>query len=170
MAWHGRPVITIKVNNNALTVLSISLKMKLRIGANYDGHRGGSGVKADFQRERKTIAILNQPSRTLLRTWRTMALVALVMGGLLWCAAAVTGMKPPWYGALLAWLIILSGPFSLLGFGHWEVLPFLALSVCLYSLSVAWLFWKPSSWSKWVCVGLSVLWLLLGFCITSIGI
>src|SRR6516164_1347104 len=103
---------------------------------------------------------MNHPTRILLRTWSNMAIAALLMDALLGLAAATIGMKPTWYGMLLLWPIILSGPFSLLGFGEWDVLPVLGLSICLYGLSVAWFLWKPSLWSKWVFLGLSLLWLL----------
>lgn len=113
---------------------------------------------------------MNQPIRTLLRTWRNMAIASLLVGALLGLTAMTNGMKPPWYGIVFACLIVLSGPFSLLGLGQSQRLPLLALSVCVYSLSVGWLFWKPSRWSKWVFVGLSVLWLLFGCGVASIGI
>jgi hypothetical protein len=99
-----------------------------------------------------------------------MAIASLPLGALLSLTAMTNGMKPSWYGIVFACLIVLSGPFSLLGLGQHQVLPLLALSVCVYGLSIAWLFWKPSRWSKWVFVGLSVLWLLFGCGLASIGI
>ena len=99
-----------------------------------------------------------------------MGIASLLLGALLGLAAMTNGMKPPWYGIVFACLLVLSGPFALLGLGQNEVLPLLALSVYVYSLSVGWLFWKPSRWSKCVVVGLSVLWLLFGCGVASIGI
>lgn len=74
---------------------------------------------------------LSHPTRTLLRTWRNMAIAALLMGGFLGFAVAATGTTPPWYGFPLLSLACLMGPccLPLAGRGGLNTATF-RLSIC----------------------------------------
>jgi hypothetical protein len=78
---------------------------------------------------------------------------------------------PAWYASLILPVMCLAGPFLLL-FENFEssVVPFVVLCVVLYGQGMAWLFWKPSRWSRGGFIVLSVLWLLLGWTVASLGV
>ena len=117
------------------------------------------------------------PLQFFLLAWRNMAIAALLMG---W--SVCLGTSPAWYAWLLVPFVCFAGPlYAVLDYLHVvprEVLPNVGLSGCcfglvvasLYGLSVAWLFWKPSVWSKAAFVLLSVVWLLFGCGIISIAV
>ena len=107
------------------------------------------------------------PFRTFLRTWRNLAIASLPMGWMICFAAGA----PAGYAWLILPVICLAGPFLLL-LEDFEssAVPFVALCVVLYGLGVAWLFWKPSRWSRAVFIVLSGLWLLLGWTAASLGV
>ena len=82
-----------------------------------------------------------------------MAIVSLPMGWMI-CSA---GGTPTRHALLATPITCFAGPLSFLR-QDLEALPL----VGLYGLAVAWLFWKPSGWSKAVFILLSVLWFFFG--------
>lgn len=100
-----------------------------------------------------------KPLPTLLWTWGIMAMAALPLGWMI-CAA---GGTPAWHAWLVTPVTCLAGPISFL-LRDLEAAPY----VGLYGLSVAWLFWKPSGWSKAVFILFSVLWLFFGCAVACI--
>ena len=110
------------------------------------------------------------PLQFFLLGWRNMAIAAILAG---W-GACFAG-SPAWYAWLICPLVCFAGPpYAVLAYLHLVprelLLPDVDLAGCcvgllaigLYGLGVAWLFWKPSVWSKAAFVLLSVLWLLVG--------
>ena len=96
-----------------------------------------------------------RPLRTFLWTWGIMAMASLLNGGMICLAAGASGLSPWLFSSVYG----IAGPLSPL-FGVLHLLPAdagvdipgavgVGLGVVgFYGLSVAWLFWKPSGWSK----------------------
>jgi non-specific serine/threonine protein kinase/serine/threonine-protein kinase len=128
-----------------------------------------------FRRNRSCVT----PLQFFLLAWRNMTIAAILMG---WGACLSRG-SAAWYAWLIYPIVCLAWPwYTVLAYLH-LVLPELLmanvdLAACcgalvaigLYGLGGAWLFWKPSVWSKAVFVLLSVLWFLVGLGIISAGI
>jgi hypothetical protein len=99
-----------------------------------------------------------------------MGIASVFLGGFLCLAAMTNGMACPWYGVLLASLVCLAGPLSVLLINQTGSWPTVVISVAVYGLSVIWLRRKPSRAAKVVFFLLSCLWLFLGFVVASVGI
>jgi hypothetical protein len=92
-----------------------------------------------------------------------MTVVSLPLG---WWFCADAG-RHAWYEWLIIPVTCLGGPVSWLFLQPGDGLVVAGL-VGLYSLSVAWLFCKPSGWSKAVFILFSVLWVFFGCAIVCL--